>query len=487
MFQKAYSWFIFSFLVSPFIILFFLSPGKFSLDAAETWWAFKNSAMQAILSALLCLFLGGICSLGLLWSQIRRIPIHATMIGLCLLPQFLPVVITLLGLMNGLQPFPMGLVGIIICHAFSYFGMTAVLILNQINEVLPRYAEVSQVSGAGKFLFWRKVGFPLIRKDLLLIFVYLMALFFSSFSIPLVVGGGRGTTLEVLIYEKMRLSTDWSPAVMLSFIQSGVLLILSLVSLKSRASYSTHSSPPYYYGSLWGILPLVLIMAGFFAGFFSGLMTGIEQIKSLELFEEDLIFVSLNSLALAFITYLLVRSFMYLFCWLVEVPSLLNAFLNGYIAPSVALTSFGFLVILPMEQGWSYFKIPLVFLLLSFGAIYRLGWGERLNSLKTQAQVAWTLGATRSQVLNQVIWPQMKSQTHWMSGLVATWACGDFAVSRILSTRDFTLPLILESLLTSYRMGIASLLSLLLVALCLMVFLLVVGLDYVNRRKSESY
>jgi thiamine transport system permease protein len=487
MFQKLYSWILVSFLLSPFFILLYLSPGKFSIDAAETWWAFKNSAWQALFSGLLCLLLGTVSALGLLWSQQRKIPIHATLIGLCLLPQFLPVVITLLGLMNGLQPFPMGLVGIIICHAFSYFGMTAVLILNQINEVLPRYAEVAQISGANKFLFWRKIGFPLIRKDLLLIYIYLVAIFFSSFSIPLVVGGGRGTTLEVLIYEKMRLSTDWSPAIMLSFIQSGVLLLLSLISLKSRASYSSGNRPPHYYGSIWGVLPLALIMAGFFTGFFSGLISGIEQIKSLEMYQEDLIYVSFNSLALALITYLFLRTFMYLFCWLVEVPPLLNTFLNGYIAPSVALTAFGFLVLLPMEPGWSYFKIPLVFLLLSFGAVYRLGWGERLNSLKSQVQVAWTLGASRSQILNQVVWPQMKSQTHWMAGLVATWACGDFAVSRILSTRDFTLPLVLESLLTSYRMGIASLLSLLLVVLCLICFLIVVGLDYVNRRKSESF
>jgi thiamine transport system permease protein len=169
-----------------------------------------------------------------------------------------------------------------------------------------------------------------------------------------------------------------------------------------------------------------------------------------------------------------------------RVPHYLDTFLNGYIAPSTALTCFGLLVYFPADFYWSYIKIPLAFLLLSLPSLYRLGWGEKLKSLDPQIQIARSLGAGSFQILKKITWPQMKSHSRFMSGLVATWVCGDFAISRILSTRDFTLGLIVESLMTSYRLSLASLLSLLLILASGLCFFIVLGLDYVDNRKFKN-
>lgn len=484
--QRLLSFSVFFFFLSPFIFLMALTPGRFEVDTVETLWALKNSSLQAFYSTLITLLLGVITALGLFKVQNGRPALHVVLVILCLIPQFLPVVIVLITLMNGVQPFPMGLVGIVLCHAFSYFGMTALLIQNQANEVLPQFAEVARTLGSGRLLFWRKVGFPLLRKDLLLIALYLMAVFFTSFSIPLIVGGGRGTTLEVLIFEKMRLSSDWSPAVTLSLIQTLCMLLLSVLALKSRAPFSDKKRLDGWLGSVFGIAILMVIMASFFASYISGIIEGFSDISSLQLYRVDLFWAVINSLSIGFLTYCFIKLFMFIFSWQLKIPRYLETFLNGYVAPSTALTCFAILLCFPAEQGWSYVKIPLAFLLLSFPAAYRLGWGEKLNSLAQQVEVAQVLGASRRQIFSGIVWPQMKYTSHTMAGLVATWACGDFAVSRILSTSDFTLSLILESLLTSYRMGLASLLSLLLICVCMICFLIVMGFDYVNRRKFES-
>lgn len=475
------------FLLLPFVVLFTLMPGRFQIDWSEFFWALKNSSIQAFFSTLLTLLLGFWASLGLIKTQNERPAFHAVLVILCLVPQFMPVIVVLISLMNGLQPFPMGTVGVVLCHTFSYFGMAALLIQNQASEVLPRMVEVARVSGSSRWMFWQRIGLPILKKDFLLMGLYFFALFFTSFSIPLIVGGGRGTTLEVLIFEKMRLSTDWSPAVTLSVIQSVLMLLLSFFALGSRANYNSEKKLDGWLGSYSGSLFILLVMAGFFASYASGVLDGLSQFGNLEVYKEDLLPAMLNSLVIAFLTFMALYFFMMLFCWTMNVPRFLDVFLNGYVAPSTALTCFGILLYFPAEHEWSFFKIPMAFLLLSFPAVYRLGWGEKLNSLSMQVQVAQVMGARPLQIWLSVIWPQMRSISIYMAGLVATWACGDFAVSRILSTRDFTLSLILESLLTSYRMGLASLLSVLLIFLCCACFFIVMGIDYVNRRKLEDF
>lgn len=472
--------------ISPFIVLI----SKFNLHQTIDWkeliWALKNSTLQSVLSALVCMLMGFIAVLGLFKTQNKNPIIHAVLVGMCLLPQFLPPIVVLVAVMNGLQPFPMGLAGIVIVHAFSYFGMTALLIENQAKNVLSQNIQAAQTMGVSRFNYWIRVGFPLLQKDLLLILTYLIAVFFTSFSIPLIVGGGRGTTLEVLIYEKVRFSTDWSSAVTLSIIQSIFIFVLSFIALKGRTQFAKQNISLGWLGSYVGVVMVIVIMVGFILSYGSGVISGVQQIGNLSLYGYEIMEAFLASMAVAFLTYCLFMFFLYLFCSMGFVTRSLDLFLSGYIAPSTALTCFAILILFPSSSIWNYIKIPVAFLLLGFPSLYRLGWGEKFKSLKNQVQIAQTMGARPIEILKSITWPQMKSHSRFMSGLMATWACGDFAVSRILSTRDFTLGLIVESLLTSYRMGMASLMSFLLIVTCGLFFSIILGMDYVDRRKFKN-
>jgi thiamine transport system permease protein len=482
-------------LLSVLTLILFISPllvliSKFNLNQSIDWkelvWALKNSSLQALISALFCMVMGFIAVLGLFKTQDKNPIIHAVLVGMCLLPQFLPPIVILISIMNGLQPFPMGLAGIVIVHAFSYFGMTALLIENQAKNVLSQNIQVAQVLGVSRFRYWWKVGIPLLRKDLILILTYLIAVFFTSFSIPLIVGGGKGTTLEVLIYEKVRFSTDWSSAVTLSLVQTVFIFLLSFLALKGRAQFAKQNISLGWLGSHLGVFLVLIVMAGFIISYSSGVVSGLQQIGNLSLYGYEIIEAFLASMLVAFLTYCLFMCFLYLFCSMGFVNRSLDLFMSGYIAPSTALTCFAILILFPSSFLWSYVKIPIAFLLLGFPSLYRLGWGEKFKSLKNQVQIAQTMGARPIEILKSITWPQMKSHSRFMSGLMATWACGDFAVSRILSTTDFTLGLIVESLLTSYRMGMASLMSFLLIVACGLFFSIILGMDYVDRRKFKN-
>lgn len=485
-YKKTLSVGIMVFLLSSLFVLLFFIDSMGTFNWAETWWAFKNSVLQSLFSTLFTLALGFVVALGLLRIPSKRFIISAFATILCLIPQFVPVVISLVGILNGLQPYPMGMIGIVIVHIFLNFGLAAVLIQNQMRAIWSETADVARTLGVSRFKYWFKVGLPQLKKDFLLMGVFFFSIFFTSFSVPLIVGGGRGTTLEVLIYEKMRLSSDWSGAAYLAWIQAFFILLLSILTWKSRAKTAQRQSELQWLGSYMGLAPLILIMTGFFAGYGSGLMEGFEQIANLEPFASELFWGTLGSLGIAFLTFIAIYHGFKLLAYLGSLPTYLDRFLNGYIAPSTALTCFGILIVMPAEDAWSYVKIPLAFLMLSLPSAYRLGWGEKLKNLESQILVSRTMGAGDKQIFKKVIWPQLKTDSRFISALVGTWACGDFAVGRILANNDFTIGLILETLLSSYRMSLASVVSLLLILLCLLFFFAIMGWDYVDRRITKD-
>ncbi len=471
-------------LLSPCFVLLGLTQKLIFPKQEELIWALSNSFIQAFASATLTIFLGFIVALGHLKIPSHRFIVRSFFETLCLVTQFIPVVVSLVAILNLIQPFPMGVVGIVTVHAFLNFGLAAILISQHMRSICIETSDVARTLGVSRFLFWRKVGIPQMKRELALIFIYLFSMFFTSFSIPLVVGGGRGTTLEILIYEKMRLSSDWSSAIILAWVQIIFIFALSLFAFKNRKKAVKKEADLTWLGSYFGAGFLVLVMTGLFVGYSSGLAEGWIQRHELSIFSSDFIYGFFNSLLIGLMTYFLVIGIFKSFVFVGILPSWFDRFMNGYLAPSTSLTCFVFLVLTPADQAWSYIKIPIAFTILSIPGLYRMGFGERLGDLKMQIEQAALLGAPPYLTFKYVTWPQIKSHARFLGALVSTWACGDFAVSRILSTQDFTLGLIVQTLLSTYRMSLASLVSVFLLLACFICFFLIIGWDYVDRRKS---
>ncbi|MCX7979225.1 MAG: ABC transporter permease subunit, partial [Bdellovibrionaceae bacterium] len=178
-------------------------------------------------------------------------------------------------------------------------------------------------------------------------------------------------------------------------------------------------------------------------------------------------------------------------CWfaLIGISLLLpsrwfEAFLSGYVAPSTALTAMALLVVGPNQGWWPFLKIPLGLLLLYLTSIYRLGWAEDLRGLRPQIEVARVLGASRWRTLWGVILPQLSVRAGGLAAVAAVWAGGDFAVSRIVAHKDLTLAMITETLMSGYRLGLASVLSVPLMICAGLCGLIVWGWGYVFGKRS---
>ncbi|MGZ6433304.1 MAG: ABC transporter permease, partial [Pseudobdellovibrionaceae bacterium] len=448
------------YLVFPFLFLLF----HFYIITLPEWreflWAFKNSLLQAFFSALFSTGLGVWVALGLicfrkdLHRKFRRF-----LEILCLLPNFLPPLFTLLSLLNFIDPFPIGIAGVSIAHTMINFGLVAVIFAAVIENKMGPLAELAYIEGAPRGRFLRQVFWPLLRQDLFLLFLFVFTVCFGSFAIPLIVGGGKGTTLEVLIYEKIRLSSNWSEAVVLAVIQSVFMFGISLLAFRGKSASSARPANLRILRSFSGLGVLLLIMTFGFLGYVQGVAEGFSQISAFYLLQSALIWNFLGSLILGTLVGVLSYGSLLViaYCW---PKTWFEKFLSGYVGPSTALCSFAFLIFGANESFWPFIKIPLVFNLLCLSSLYRMGWGGLLQSLKGQIAIARTLGAGATQIFKDILLPQISHRAALLGGVAAVWACGDYSVSRILAHRDLSLAMMTETLMSSYRLGMATVLSL---------------------------
>ncbi|MBV2167443.1 MAG: ABC transporter permease subunit [Bdellovibrio sp.] len=474
------------FLLFPF--LFLLTQFRISTlpEGAELLWAFKNSFTQAFFSALCSLLVGFWVALGLLALHERtQRPGRFVLEILCLLPNFLPPIFILLSTLNLIEPFPMGISGIVIVHTLMNFGLVAVLLAGIIENKLGGVAELAYVEGVSRWQFvWRGLV-PMLKKDFWLLGLFIFIVCFGSFSVPLIVGGGKGTTVEVLIYEKIRLSSDWGHAVLLAFLQSTFIFALSFVASRGKGVNNTRIANLSLLKSFSGIVVLLGVSAFYLLGYVQGFVSGLSMLSTFYDLQSAILWNFLGSLVLGLSVGVLCYLGLMLiaFCW---PKAWFEKFLNGYVAPSTSLACFSLLIISPNEGFYPFVKIPIALTLLSLNSLFRMGWDGELHALQSQVTVAYAMGASPQQIFKEVLFPQLSDRAGLLAGIAAIWASGDFAVSRILAHHDLSIAMMTETLMSGYRLNQAIVLSSLIILSGIVCFVICVGGSRVLRRKFAS-
>lgn len=477
------------YLLFPFIFLFYQFGWGAQISWAELWWAFKNSFYQAFASAVGSLLLGLWVALGLLkfssGARVRRF-----LEALCLTPNFLPPLFILLAVLSAVPSFPMGVSGIAIVHTLINFGLVAVMLARRMEEQMGRLVEVSFVLGASRLKTWSRIVLPLLKGDLLSLGLFVFIICFGSFSVPLIVGGGKGTTLEVLIYEKIRLSSEWSGAVMIAALQSLFIFSFAFILMqREKGQKKGIFEGPLHLKLIAapsGLAVLLVLLAGLIAGYmkpffsdFSGVIRFYQDIGG------DLLPLLMGTLVISLMTGGLVFMALSFIAYLW--PSYwFSRFLQSYLAPSTALACFAFLVVVPNGGAWPYFKIPITLLLLNITGLFRLSFRSTLEDLNRQYEIAWLMGAKPGQIFKAIYWPQVYFSIAALSALCAIWACGDYAVSRILAPRTLSLAMMTDTLMSGYRINQAVMLSGLVLVVGVLIFVGVLGGLYVLGQRLAS-
>lgn len=438
-------------LLAPYFILLANGFQIQKLDWSEIFWALRNSGIQSLASAIFSVALGLVFALGLNRIDLVNRRLSSVARILLVLPCLMPPFFVLLTTLSWVDPFPFGLVGITIVHVFQYAGLVGVTLAGVLVDRVASVAEVSSTLGIGRLQFFR-MAWPMIQRDVVTqgLFVFIMS--FSSFSIPLVIGGGRGTTLEILIFEKIRVSNEVGAAVAMSLLQTLILGFL-LWRLPQQVQLSGRPRPSAALISSSVGTGLIVVFSFFLIfPWIVHVPLGFAQLSSLPHIGQTLVEATGHSLFYSAIISFMILLFLLAISY-VRQDSRLSAFLRVYFPPSVSLIGISGLLILGyVSETVAYL---FCFFVLLAPMICRFGFENRIVALDRQVHVAVVMGADRRSIWRKIILPQVWPHMIFLFGLAFLWSFGDFAMAKFFLPSGSTLPLLVENLMTSYRINSA--------------------------------
>lgn len=443
------------FFLTPYIVFLKFISFPSAFNYSELAWALRNSAIQATASAGLCVILGFYLSFGLfqLPSKLQNI------VGkLGLLPFILPSLFSILIVFSLINPLPMGHISVIIIFFIMNLGFSVLQISTAIKEKVGAMAVASEVYGISKKHFRRKILLPLIASDLKLNFILIFLFCLASLAVPLAAGGGKGTNLEVLIYEKVFIDQSWDIAWLLIAVQGGLIFLLSALYLKPQSTFHRTFQPHIYLKSKISLLGLISYLIIFTFGYFVNLMHAFSYLDSLIDFQSEILQITVDSLKI--VTVVLVVFSTILFLWILDYVIRLK--LNRarhLISVSTVLVGFSFYLVFPQTKPFDFIKLPLAYCILFFPGLFKMFFEKKMVQLHPEIAIAKIYNINLISIIFKIIFPQIRLALWMSASLVLVWVLSDFAIARALGTQTATIGLQAQNFLASYRLESAYLLS----------------------------
>ena len=254
----------------PFLHLwFYLGHIDWSLDS-YFFKAIQGSFVQALFSAVVTLVLSLLGALSLIHLQDKwKTSPFKVLETLFLLPAFVPPLIFVLLFLKWLWFMPLGLWGIVSIHVLMNVGVMSFLLKRLFVSKGSQWSELCLVEGVQQWRFLCFGLLPSLKKDLVNFFLFLFISFFTSFSVPFLVGGAQYGGVEVFIYEKIFLFQEWGEALFMAFSLSFLFIISAFfISTQSKEVWGkqSFSHPTSLLKLSWSsfilLLPLPILFLG---------------------------------------------------------------------------------------------------------------------------------------------------------------------------------------------------------------------------------
>lgn len=205
--------------------------GQFKLDA-YIWNVLQFTLLQTFLSTALSVLPAIFVARALARQQFRG---RGFLLAAFSVPLTLPAIVAVFGLaaiygasglFGGAFPF-YGIGGIVLTHVFFNLPLATRILLEAMQQAPAENHRLAAQLNFSDSAMWRHVDWPVLRPVLPRLLALVALLCAGSFVIVLTLGGPAATTLEVAIFQSLRMDFDVSRAVTLSFLQiafSGLLV-----------------------------------------------------------------------------------------------------------------------------------------------------------------------------------------------------------------------------------------------------------------------
>lgn len=461
--------------------------------------ALRFTLLQAALSALVSVALAVPLARAL---ARRRFAGRGALIAFLGAPFLLPVVVAVVGMLSvygrqgllnqalgalGLPPFSVfGLQGVVLAHVFFNLPLATRLLLNGWAGIPAERVRLARTLGLPPWAEFRHIEWPMLRPLLpgALLLVFLLCL--TSFVVALILGGGPGaTTLELAIYQALRLDFDLGHAASLALLQFGLCtLALALAGRLASAPIPgaglARSERPLAPGGwrLWSDALLLVLVVLFLAlplahvawagiGALGGLAFPVWQaaLRSLGMALASTLLATTAGLVLALAAARGTRAARWL-----DLAAMLPLAASGLV-----LGTGLFLVLRPLAppEALALPVTVLVNAVMALPFLFRLILPEAQALEADYGRLCATLGLTGAARLRHVTLPRLARPLGLGAGIAAALAMGDLGVIALFAGPDTaTLPLMVQRLAGAYRMDQAAAASLVLVVLSFSLFTL---------------
>jgi len=431
---------------------------------------FEFTLLQSSLSAACSLVFGFFGFLGLCSLSTKRAKHFLSLMAL--LPNVLPVLFVIIATLNMVEMMKgnlLGLWGIVILHSLINVGLVALGLYSGVESKFGGLLEFCWLAGARKWQVFKQV-IILLKADLASLFFFVFSFCFVSFAVPLVLGGGFQRSLEVFIYEEIRIKGDLVSSLLLTLLQAFMLFLFSrlfwtkkpIEVLESRNLKIISWSP----GILAIVAPALVVVIGLAAP-----TMNLYWLKDFKLIFGDVLSVLPQTLFVGLFTGAIVFVAFCILGWFYPCR-FMQHLLFSISAPSMVVLGFLLFIFGPKGEWISLLKIGFGLGLAFVPALYKLYLATDFKRLFRQYEVANTLGVKRGMFFRSVIYPQINNQILQAARLAGLWAVGDFALSAIVAPSSITLPLVIKDLLQSYRLDLATVYCWVLLIVGIVVYLL---------------
>lgn len=445
-------------LIGPYLLLLALAPSLQFQWNSDFLNPMIQGVTQALLSSVLALALGLLCSLGLFATSGSK---SNNWVELSLLaPNFVPplfTVLSVLSLCHFLGVSHQGLHWVVLTHGLMNAGLFAIAIFRFVGLRAAGPVEAAKVFGVSPAKILKGIVLPALVRPLSFTFVFVFGLCLVSFSIPLILGGPGTTSLEIHIFRLVR-NGSWGAALIFSAFQSVLILLVSGLIFRTRLDPAQDSTPRYWNFSksfvFLSLIPMILLCGFWLFDVAQVLFSANWSHLHFDFWAVPLI----NSLILSLLVFMILCLFSFVVCS--QSPKgILFQFLRGYISPSLAVIAFALILVPGEREGVQVVKTAVAFSLLVFPVLFRWMVLAEWKTLESQSRVARVFGASSVKIAGQVLWPQLLKSILSMSLLGMVWMIGDFSVSAFFFNGDRTLALKVTGFLNSYELDSAYLFS----------------------------
>lgn len=449
------------FFLFPLFVLFYFFKINLNYNSEEILWALKNSFIQSFSTAFISVSVGYLAALGIAGTKGL---LQRSLRLLSVVPMFLPPLFTIMIGLAIVPGFPRGTFGVIYILSLVYIGFASSVLSTEIMAQLGHLGFVGEVYGISKATFHRKVILPIVGCSAVFVFATIFVQALTSFTIPLLVGGGRGTNFEVLIFEKIFIEQNWSLAVGLSVLQL-VLVAVMVLFLRARKDMTVSEFVPSRLISFkLGVAGLVLYLGLYFWGYLrlTWWVTNIYYFN--EIFNDSLYTALWQSFGFFFCSLIL---FFILFCAVLYLRYQFAStrFLNFFLTPSSVLVGFACYLALPANHVvYDFWKVALVFSVVGFVSFMKSIFENQIQLFEQQMMVARSFGLSYFRFLFTVYFPQVKKSMHYAISLLFIFCISEFGLIKASGAEIKTLGTEMASYLSSYRIEGAFVISLIILA-----------------------